>query len=490
MLKKSIYLLILAPYFLFAQVGIGTDLPDDSTILHLESNDSGLLIPKMDLVNVDPALGPIASPVNGLLVFNTNGSIVNGAGRGFYFFDSGLWRPINFRFNTLDSAYDGTSTGNGRTIIADSGEVTIAGEDGFLVTGTFGTGSGPGFLNAGERMSFNPNRAAFRAGSVSGTQWNATLTGNYSAAFGLDNTASGARSFAANNSNVADGLNATAFGRTNNSNGNSTFTTGVNNTATGLNAFTMGNENTASGDHSFVQGSENTAGSNNEIVLGAFASNYTVTDPNARDLNDRMFAVGIGAGDLSRKSGLEVWKDGRVVINDGLQEYTLPTTRGSMGDVITIDNATTGTTAWTTPERTVSMVPLNSDLSSTTITTTGNFDISGYEVPFIPTIYDSAGQLEVKFVIDYTSLTGDVEFRLRARGSASTSNVTTFPQFAGAASFNTISTGSGGGIIESGWVDWSAGTSPVRLFLQSRFTTMVGSEEIVIRDAYVLVRKQ
>ena len=51
-----------------AQVGIGTTNPDPSSILHIESTDSGLLIPKLTTAQRDA----ITLPAYGLLIFNIN----------------------------------------------------------------------------------------------------------------------------------------------------------------------------------------------------------------------------------------------------------------------------------------------------------------------------------------------------------------------------------------------------------------------------------
>lgn len=50
-----------------AQVGIGTTSPDASSALHIESDDSGLLIPKL----TDTERDNISNPANGLMIFNT-----------------------------------------------------------------------------------------------------------------------------------------------------------------------------------------------------------------------------------------------------------------------------------------------------------------------------------------------------------------------------------------------------------------------------------
>ncbi|MEP5255929.1 MAG: hypothetical protein ABJQ39_12775 [Winogradskyella arenosi] len=52
----------------FAQVGIGTDTPDASSILELQSTDKGLLLPRLTTADRDL----IATPAVGLTIYNTD----------------------------------------------------------------------------------------------------------------------------------------------------------------------------------------------------------------------------------------------------------------------------------------------------------------------------------------------------------------------------------------------------------------------------------
>ncbi|GAA4959017.1 hypothetical protein GCM10023315_03230 [Algibacter aquimarinus] len=52
----------------FAQVGVGTTNPDASSILHIESDDKGLLIPRLTTAQINA----IVDPANGLMVYNTD----------------------------------------------------------------------------------------------------------------------------------------------------------------------------------------------------------------------------------------------------------------------------------------------------------------------------------------------------------------------------------------------------------------------------------
>lgn len=70
-MKKKIYTLLLVCmcfYNGFAQVGVGTTNPDASSILHIESDDKGLLIPRLTTAQINA----IVDPANGLMVYNTD----------------------------------------------------------------------------------------------------------------------------------------------------------------------------------------------------------------------------------------------------------------------------------------------------------------------------------------------------------------------------------------------------------------------------------
>lgn len=131
-MKKNVILismLFLSIIELHAQVGVGTNAP--KAALDIESNNAGILIPRIHLTSLN-ATTPVLNPNTntnaleiGTLVFNTNDALV----KGFYYWDGTKWVAIhgatNTEKNTLDQAYDQGGPGAGRIIVADSGAVSI-----------------------------------------------------------------------------------------------------------------------------------------------------------------------------------------------------------------------------------------------------------------------------------------------------------------------------------------------------------------------------
>src|SRR5699024_7081332 len=101
MLMKSYVLLLLFlcvcySASLFAQRGIGTNLPDKSAALEIVSNQRGLLLPRLDIPDLSlPA--PVTNPANALMVYNKGTS---GTTPGFYYWNTaangnaGAWIPL------------------------------------------------------------------------------------------------------------------------------------------------------------------------------------------------------------------------------------------------------------------------------------------------------------------------------------------------------------------------------------------------------------
>ncbi len=183
------------------------------------------------------------------------------------------WAAAGTSGVTLDGAYDFGGAGLGRIITADAGVVAINGTDGFLNTGTFGSGLAIGVVNgipqgAGTRMFFNPAKAAFRAGKVNGTQWDNVNVGIYSTAMGSSTTASGINSTAMGDGTTSSGLISTAMGSSTTASGINSTAMGAGTTASGNYSTAMGYITTAAGDYSTAMGFQTRASGFYSTAMG------------------------------------------------------------------------------------------------------------------------------------------------------------------------------------------------------------------------------
>jgi hypothetical protein len=146
--------------------------------------------------------------------------------------------------------------------------------------GTYGTGT-LSLSGAGTRMFWYPGKAAFRAGYVSGTNWNDTNIGAYSVAFGYDTKANGAYAVAMGYGSIASGSNSiavgsyatasgsysTALGEASATGSYASFASGCS-VASGMTATSMGQGTTASGTYATAMGYGSTASGTNATATG------------------------------------------------------------------------------------------------------------------------------------------------------------------------------------------------------------------------------
>ena len=83
-------ILVLFPLAIFSQVGIGTTVPNASSILDVTATDKGVLVPRVAIADLNSA-APVTAPVESLLVYNTT----VGTGLGFHYWDGAKWTPIS-----------------------------------------------------------------------------------------------------------------------------------------------------------------------------------------------------------------------------------------------------------------------------------------------------------------------------------------------------------------------------------------------------------
>jgi hypothetical protein len=105
---------------------------------------------------------------------------------------------------------------------------------------------------AGTRLFWAPVKASFRAGIITGTQWDNANVGTNSAAFGLDNIASGAQSVAFGDTNTASGDNSLVIGNDNVVSGDNSLAVGINAILSGNNSLSIGKDTICTYDNAIA----------------------------------------------------------------------------------------------------------------------------------------------------------------------------------------------------------------------------------------------
>lgn len=151
-------------------------------------------------------------------------------------------------------------------------------DGGILTTGTFDAGTSLTTTGSGTRLFWYPRKAVYRAGQVTGSQWNETNLGTYSVvAGGLNNQASGfasVASFGENNSALSD--YSTIIGGQNNRINTAIYGTiggGFNNEVLKEGAVIGGGRNNIAGNDVIDQGVYSTiCGGNTNIARGDYST--------------------------------------------------------------------------------------------------------------------------------------------------------------------------------------------------------------------------
>lgn len=282
---------------------------------------------------------PIFNLIEGDLLVRDNIKTFNHTSRA--------WEGLSGGGNTLDQAYDEGGAGAGREIEANDGAVYISGEDGFIVTGTFGSGDTSQWVGAGTGMLFNPRKAAFRAGKVENDEWNETNVGDYSfvignnsiasgegsISMGLESFSTGDISLAIGEGVVSSGYLSSAFGEYTEASGDASVSMGTNSVASGYTSFSIGINSIASGGSSFSSGNSNTSKSFSETAMGLYNSDYTPISIDGWQATDRLFVIGNGQSDGNRSDALVILKNG----NTGFGTSTPDTTLHLVGKIKYVD---------------------------------------------------------------------------------------------------------------------------------------------------------
>ncbi|MGB3774504.1 MAG: hypothetical protein WA951_04545 [Leeuwenhoekiella sp.] len=192
-LLPLILLILYVPHQLFGQVGIGTQSPDPSALMHINSNEQGLLTPRMTTAQ----RLAINSPANGLLVFDTDLNTFE-----YYNEFQTSWNKISSldRDNyVLVKSQADFPPASGGTIILDENTYyeingTVALSNSINLNGAYISG-----LDAAEDVLAFPGGTIFK-GNTGGSIRNVTLTG----AKAFEITGSGSGSFLLQNTVIAN----------------------------------------------------------------------------------------------------------------------------------------------------------------------------------------------------------------------------------------------------------------------------------------------
>ncbi len=220
----------------------------------------------------------------------------------------------------LNAAYNYGGSGAGRTITASSGAVKVIGNDGLLVTGTYGSGATAEISGGGTRMFFNPRKAAFRAGMVSGTQWDDADLGDYSVALGYDARATGWYGTAIGSGTFASGTNAVAIGLNTVAGGIASVALGNGSGAGGNYSTALGNFTNAPGNYATAMGNQTGALSYGETAIGMFTTNYSPASTTSSVSTDRLFVIGNGIASVARSDAFTVFKSGNATLSGTLTQ--------------------------------------------------------------------------------------------------------------------------------------------------------------------------
>lgn len=158
-----------------AQVGINTTTPDAGSILDIRSSEKAVLLPRLDITNLN-SISPVTggSPVS-LLAYNANMT----TGPGFYFWNGIVWTPIDnnrnwiLRGNTGASSplnVLGTIDNNAFKIRTNNDNRIEFDLNGAVLSHSIGSNTSPNFswFNDSDTGFYNPaaNQIAYSLGGV------------------------------------------------------------------------------------------------------------------------------------------------------------------------------------------------------------------------------------------------------------------------------------------------------------------------------------
>ncbi len=265
-------------------------LPDSSAMLDIISTNKGLLVPRVSLTSTTDTT-TIANPATSLMVYNTNDTITNGSGLGYYYYNGTHW--VNF--------LNGITSGNNASYWSPIGNAGTTAGTNFIGT----TDSVPLVLKSHniQGIKLHP-KGQIEAGDANSNLFLGLNSGLHNTT-GTYNTANGNQAL---DSNTTGAYNAASGNQALFSN-----TTGSWNTAMGHQALysnTTGVWNTAFGDMALL--SETTG--NNNTAIGDYAGVYLTTGNSCVFVGNNAYIedTEIGAGSGAITSSIALGSGSRI----------------------------------------------------------------------------------------------------------------------------------------------------------------------------------
>ncbi len=338
----SVILLISSP-MLAQRVGIGTNSPHNSAVLHINATNRGVLFPSL----TEAQRNAIGSPATGLLIYQNNNI------PGFYYFNGVSWTGMgdNLGNHTMlqnlstNSNYISKNGFNQGILLLDNGAVSIKAKNslGGQITDeeafrfdTLGNilakGKALDFGNAsladkipatgaGTRFMWYASRGSLRFGRVpqfSSTDWDDANIDDFTFAGGNNVRASGYGSFAFGDQVFVTSTVGVGFGSGITINGTAGFSAGASNIVNGFCGIGIGYTVRANGQGSVALGYRCTAANDYSVAIGYRATNNGHTGTMAM-------------GDESTTDSVRNTADNQFVARyaGGYRFYTKLTTGGS-----------------------------------------------------------------------------------------------------------------------------------------------------------------
>lgn len=295
MKKYVLFAFIVFSIMLNAQVGIGTTSPNSSSILELQSNSKGILMPRVFLLSTTDEV-TVPSPANSLLVYNL--STVNDVTPGFYYWDT-VWKPLKTTINPSLEPY-WSLAGNTISNADFLGSVNFNPLQLKVNNILFGKFHPNGGISLGYGASANDNNSiAIGTNSNASPSNQATAISPLSTASGYQSTAMGYGATASNNSalalgyqSIASGYQSTAVGVNTLATTNSALAIGNTAQATAYQSSALGTGAKASGQNATALGYQAIASQDNSIVLGSSANADNKVGIGTNSPEERLHIVG------------------------------------------------------------------------------------------------------------------------------------------------------------------------------------------------------